>query len=95
MKNLFGVYFTDVLKEMCSRVGVEFEDIDFDKDEWYLDHEWTQDEQEDFIRWFAKFLRNKGVRTEITKYPSLLNNYVKREQFARQFLTEFGWKVKE
>ncbi len=30
-----------VLREMCKRAGVRFEDVDFSDPEWYLKHEWT------------------------------------------------------
>lgn len=95
MKTLFGVYFTDVLKELCARVGANFEDIDFSKDGWFKEYSWTEDEEKDFVIWFAKFLNHKGARTEITKYPSLLKLRSQREKFARKFVSNFGWKIKE
>lgn len=94
-KNLHGVYLTDVLTEMCDRVGVKYEDIDFAKDEWYLEHEWTKEDQDDFINWFAIFLQNTGVRQELCKYPPLVRTKDERLKFSRSFVSEFGWKIKQ
>lgn len=93
MSNLFGVYFSDVLKEMCSRVGADYDSVDFQKDGWYLDHTWTTEEQEDFVSWFAAFLKNTGPRTEMCKYPQLVKTTEERKRFARKFISEFGWLI--
>lgn len=90
----FGVYLTDVLKEMCSRVGADFYSVDFSKDNWFLEYSWTTEDQSKFIKWFAMFLKNKGVRSELCKYPSLVKTYQQRETFAKQFVYQFGWKIK-
>ena len=91
--NLHGVYFTDILKEMCRRVGANYEDIDFSKDEWYLDYSWSKSDQDQFIEWFARYLKNMGPRRELCAYPSLVRTEPQRIQFATQFVSEFGWKI--
>lgn len=92
-ENFHGVYLTDVLTEMCDRVGAEYESIDFTKDEWYLDYSWTKSEQDKFIDWFSTFLQNKGVRQELCKYPPLVRTKKERLEFAQKFVSEFGWKI--
>lgn len=91
--NLFGVYLTDTLKEMCRRVEVDYDDVDFTKDDWYLDHSWTENEQNQFIEWFAQNLRNMGPRRELCKYPTLVRTKPQRIKFARNFVFQFGWKI--
>lgn len=93
--NYHGVFLTDILTEMCSRVGANYDEIDFSKDQWYLDYSWTNKEQEMFIDWFAKFLKNRGPRNELCKYPSLVRTLDERARFARQFVNEFGWRVED
>jgi hypothetical protein len=93
--NLFGVYFTDVLKEMCRRVGAKYEEIDFSSDDWYLKYTWTKNEQDKFIEWFAKYLRNMGPRRELCAFPSLVRTEPQRIKFASQFISEFGWAIKK
>ena len=91
--NLFGVYFTEVLQEMCNRVGVDYDEIDFTKDGWYLDNSWTRGEQDQFIEWFATHLRNMGPRRELCQQPSLVRTKEERSKFAEKFVMEFGWKI--
>ena len=93
MQNFHGVYFTDVLKEMCSRVGVEYADVDFSQDNWYQKHTWTRIEENKFIEWYAQFLRSMGPRREMCKYPSLVRSKPDRLKFAAKMVAEFGWKV--
>lgn len=92
-QNLHGVYLTDVLTEMCRRVGVEYTDIDFSEDAWYEQHTWSQTEKDKFIAWFAKFLHNMGPRREICRYPPLVRTTSERMKFAEKFVEEFAWKV--
>ena len=91
--NLFGAYLTDILREMCRRVGVDYGETDFTKDQWYLDHSWSQKEEEKFVEWFAQHLRNIGPRKELCNYPSLVRTKPQRVKFARSFVNEFGWKT--
>lgn len=92
--NLHGVYFTEVLREMCNRVDVNYEDIDFKKDNWYEDYTWSTNDQNKFIEWFAKYLRNMGPRRELCKYPSLTRTIKQRIKFAEKFVPSFSWKIK-
>lgn len=92
-KNLHGVYLTDVLQEMCRRVGADYDEIDFSKTDWFLDYSWTEKEQDKFIEWFSQHLRNMGPRRELCKYPSLTRTKPERLKFAEQFVLNFAWKT--
>lgn len=94
MSNLHGVYFTGILTEMCDRVGVDYNDIDFSKDAWYEDHTWTKNDQDKFIVWFAKHLKHMGPRRELCTQPALVRTLPERIKFAEKFVYEFGWGVK-
>jgi len=91
--NFHGVYLTDILTEMCRRVGVEYDDVDFSEDEWYLKHSWKQKDKDMFIEWFAKYLRNMGPRRELCQYPSLVRTKEERVKFAEKLVDQFSWKI--
>ena len=92
-ENLFGVYLTGVLQELCKRVGVDFADVDFTRDNWFLEHTWTQRDHNKFIEWLAQHLRNMGPRRELCKYPSLVRTKPERLKFATKFANQFSWKI--
>jgi hypothetical protein len=92
-QNFFGVYLTDVIAEMCRVVDVKMEDVDFTEDGWYLQHSWKRKDQDKFVEWFARFLKNMGPRRELCKYPSLVRTQPERIKFAEKFVNEFGWKI--
>jgi len=74
--NIQEPHTTQVLKEMCKRVGADYDTIDFSQDGWYLDHEWTIDEEKDFINWLAdkmvkwKYVSKKGFGKYTPKYQA-------------------------
>ncbi len=47
----------EILTEMCKRVGADKETIDFKKRNWFLEYEWTFEEEDDFTKWLGKFLK--------------------------------------
>jgi hypothetical protein len=82
-----------VLKEMCHRVGADFNKIDFPSGGWFLEATWTQEEEEDFKKWLADYIyNNKEARKEITSYRT--NTKKNARQFAEQFIFNYGWKEK-
>ena len=42
-----------VFTKMCSYVNVNIDDIDFSKDRWYCEHEWTKEQEQDFCDWLV------------------------------------------
>ena len=42
---------------MCRRVSVAIETVDFTKSDWFLQHTWTAEEEDDFRRWLGVFLK--------------------------------------
>lgn len=90
---LLGVYLTDIFKEMCKRVGADYDEMDFSKDKWYEDYTWTEREKEKFIAWFAKYLQCSGPRRELCKYSSCVYSVPDRLKFATKFSKGFLWKV--
>ena len=82
-----------VLREMCKRAGVRFEDVDFSDPEWYLKHEWTLEEEADFVEWLTTELSRDGaLRRELMEIP--FSNKRHLRMFAIYFVSNYGWKVK-
>ena len=83
-----------VLKELCSRVNIRFEDVDFSNPEWFMERTWTSEEQENFRQWLVnELLTNKDVRQSLygksTKIPKNI-----AERIAGMFILNYGWKCK-
>lgn len=79
-----------ILREMCNRVGVAFETLDVSAPFWYLEHEWTVEQEDEFVTWLALFLRKK-------KYVAGRKFYRGTEQGiyeAQKMVANFGWKTK-
>ena len=49
-------YLKIVLTEMCNRVQADFNSIDFKQIDWYYKYEWTQEEEDSFIKWLSNYL---------------------------------------
>jgi hypothetical protein len=73
MKKEFPKHLTIILKEMCQRVGADFNKIDFKKKDWQETYQWTEKKQEDFKRWLIDYLyKNKEAIKEFCRYPSII-----------------------
>jgi hypothetical protein len=82
-----------ILKEMCSRVNDNYDEIDFKEDNWYWKYEWTQEEENSFTDWLKGYLlNNKEARKEIMSYPTTNKEAVGK--IALYFTSNFGWKTK-
>lgn len=90
-----------IIREMCRRVGADFDSLVFTKthedmdvkEAWFMKHEWSEDEQDDFKKWLVEYLLNNAeARREIMKSSD--KNMKKLEAAAGWFIFAFGWKTK-
>ena len=89
----FNTHLSYVLSEMCRIVGVKYEEFDFGKTDWFLDHTWTDKQQEEFSDWLTLYLKNtKGAKKELAMYPRVLGSKAQLKKFANQFIFAYGWK---
>jgi hypothetical protein len=72
-------YVEEVVQEMCNRVGANYNSIDFEEPNWYLQYSWTKEEEQSFQDWLVNYLRKKG-------YPKKW-----AEKDASIFLLHCGW----
>jgi len=88
MKSIKEQHSEELLKEMLSRVGANYETFDFTEPNWFWKHEWTQAEQDDFQTWVSqKLIEWKYVkRRALGKYTP--------EYEASKIVNNYGWKTK-
>lgn len=86
-----GKHLKKIMKEMCKRVNVNFKDIDFKKDRWFMKHSWTFKQENDFRKWLIDYLNNNSeARKEVLKNP----NKKEVEKAVSWFIINYGWKYK-
>jgi hypothetical protein len=81
-----------ILKEMCKRVGADYDSIDFKSQDWFLKYTWTEREQESFYKWLTELIYNApqismfltGRRLKLVKLC---------KQASAEFIHNYGWKV--
>lgn len=78
-----------ILTEMCSRVGVKYEDFDFNQPDWFMKYSWTAEEEESYRVWLGKKLVEwkyvgKG------KYRGQNHGYYE----AGKLVFNYGWRTK-
>ena len=90
----FGKYLKIILNEMCKRVNVNYEDINFKKHDWYLEYSWNKEEEKSFENWLDDYLYdNTKARREILSANIKRRKYTKKA--ASEFVWMYGWKTKE
>ena len=93
-KEKFSESLVTVLKKMCSIIEVEYHTIDFQKEDWYFDHEWTIDQEHYFIDWLIMEVRaNNDLRKELSTLPYRPNMTISKN-FAMWFNMMYGWKTR-
>jgi len=91
--NKFGKHLVVVLKEMCKRVKAPYKNIDFLKEGWFREYEWTEKQEQDFIKWMVDYLyTNKEAREELSY--SYLKTKKALKKVADFFIFYCGWKTK-
>ena len=83
-----------ILREMCRRVGAKlFRPGFFRRRDWFLRREWTQAEEDKFVKWMADYLyKNIEARFEIMRCPRKHKESCLKA--AKEFTWVYGWKIK-
>jgi hypothetical protein len=83
-----------ILVKMCDAVNAEYNALDFQSPDWYLGHEWTEDEEKTFKEWFVSFLhKNAQARNYFMRTPTKNKETLKK--LADEFVFSYGWKYKK
>jgi hypothetical protein len=92
--NEFDEHMQVILRKICEVVGADVEKINFWGHNWYYEHEWTVEQQEDYEKWMADYLyNNNGARKEIMAFAR--KNKKRCKDVAHHFACWYGWKTKD
>jgi hypothetical protein len=75
-------------------VGADFSKMDFKKQNWFHEFEWTEDSENDFKKWLISYLlENKEALAELMQWPRKDKKTLAR--VADEFVFQYGWKYKK
>lgn len=77
-----------ILTKMCEMVGTKYEMVDFTAKQWFWTHTWTQEDEDEFIQWLARFFEKKYFKGN---YRGMKHSLYE----AKKFTYNYGWKVEE
>lgn len=84
-------YLKIILLKQCEIVGADYNKIDFKKENWYWDYQWTKEQEQEFKLWLIDYIKNnKEARNELMSIPSVNKKFL--EKFANEFIMNYGWK---
>ena len=90
--NTFPPALQDILRDMCERVGADYESIDFSKEGWFQEYTWSIQDQEMFKKELLEKVRNnRDYYKPVFKSISLKT----LEKEVDLFLMQYGWKYNE
>jgi len=86
-------YIKTILSKQCKMVGVDYNKIDFKKENWYWDYQWNRNQEQEFKLWLTDYMKkNKEARNKLMNIPSI--NKIFLEKFADQFILNYSWRTK-
>jgi len=76
---------TNLLEKMFNMVGLEYKEKEnkFRSENWFMEHCWTEEEQDKFKEFGINFLRKE---LKMSKYGA--------EREMSMFILNYGWKLK-
>ena len=80
-----------VLKKMCDMVGAPYSVVN-SHDYWYQDYEWTEALEEEFRKWFLKYINKVKNARALYGYEGTKKLNDSR---VRMFLLQYGWSIKK
>jgi hypothetical protein len=80
-----------ILDKMFSYVGIRREDVNTQKENWYLLYEWTPEQEHDFINWLTNYIKTNKEAKKLFSTP--FKN--KHKECALFFVANYGWKTKQ
>ena len=81
-----------ILKEMCNRIDVDFDSVDFTQPYWYTNYCWSETKENQFIEWLTEYLKKKEARMELSESNIDTNTKTRRNSIAKSFVYQYGWK---
>ena len=94
MKKEIDERLIPIMAKMCEYVGADPDEIEWknEDDPYYMKHEWTPEQEQAFIDWFADYMyENKEVRDAIMAFPRKTKKYCR--EVSEQFVYCHGWST--
>ena len=87
------IVLKEILKKMCEYVGADYDKIDFKKKLWFMEYEWSEEQEQEFIDWLTDYLyKNTEPRQHMMAFP--MKNKKQCQLAANEFVSNYGWKTK-
>jgi len=68
-------HLKEVIKMQCLYANVDFEDIDFDKPDWFSIYSWSRSQEDQFKSWVINYLKNNiKARRQLMAMPMIKTN---------------------
>ena len=90
----YGEHMTIILKEMCNRVGADYNKLPLEDHEsfWFTYYTWSKEQEKDYENWLANYMYNTTkARRELMSFPWKTKKQCRK--FAEQFVSWYGWKT--
>lgn len=84
-------HLKEILEKMFSYVGEKYTPEYVKQDEWFLNHSWTKEQQDEFIVWLVDYLKNSEARKELMMFP--IKDRKNLVMFSQHFVFNYGWKT--
>lgn len=91
-KNGFSKNTVIIFTKLCSYVNANYDEIDFQRDDWFNDYIWTNSQEEEFEKWLTEFFKsNPEVKKEYINKKRISNEKLK--DLVEYFVFDYGWKT--
>ncbi len=87
----------DIFTKMFAIIGKqqELENFNFAEPNWYHKHEWTEEQENEFTDWLAKYFKLNHKKPEFKEaFSDDLRFGSNSTKMAQRFIMDFGWKTK-
>ena len=88
--------FEPIFRKMCEFVGENYDKFDFDREEWFMDNQWTIHREYLFSEWMINYIYKAPakIRKKITGFNRPTKKFIKNK-FMLAFLLQYGWAYKK
>lgn len=92
-KTGFTSILIKILKKLCKMVDTDFKKMNFAKENWYLQHEWTNEQENEFRIWLTSLLKHSSKARNSIMIHNIKDD-VFISKFVESFILFYGWKLK-
>lgn len=85
-------YMEEIFKEMFKRVGVEYDPVYMEQDDWYCNELWTTEDENDFCRWMFNYLHDNQEALQSLFGTDDIDEDSLKEAIG-MFVLDFGWDL--